>query len=87
MVRSDPNAMFGTRCHVAPHQIGMVSLSLIYFYWLGAMRGEHGAYLTMLTDTKLRNIKPKAKLYKVNDRGGFYVAITPVGSSSSAIIT
>jgi len=25
---------------------------------------------TMLTDTKLRNIKPKDKLYKVNDRNG-----------------
>lgn len=32
----------------------------------------------MLTDTKLRNIKPKDKLYKVNDRDGLYVAITPV---------
>ncbi|ELO2529661.1 TPA: DUF4102 domain-containing protein, partial [Escherichia coli] len=24
----------------------------------------------MLTDTKLRNLKPKDKLYKVNDRDG-----------------
>ncbi len=38
--------------------------------------------LTMLTDTKLRNIKPKDKLYKVNDRDGLYVAITPAGSFS-----
>lgn len=30
----------------------------------------------MLTDTKLRNLKPKDKLYKVNDRDGLYVAIT-----------
>lgn len=30
----------------------------------------------MLTDTKRRNIKPKDKLYKVNDRDGPYVAIT-----------
>ncbi len=36
----------------------------------------------MLTDTKLRNIKPKDKLYKVNDRDGLYVAITPAGSIS-----
>lgn len=36
----------------------------------------------MLTDTKLRNLKPKDKLYKVNDRDGFYVAITPAGSIS-----
>jgi len=36
----------------------------------------------MLTDAKLRNIKPKDKLYKVNDRDGLYVAITPAGSIS-----
>jgi hypothetical protein len=27
----------------------------------------------MLTDTKLRNLKPRDKLYKVNDREGLYV--------------
>lgn len=37
---------------------------------------------TMPTDTKLRNIKPKDKLYKVNGRDGLYVAITPAGSIS-----
>lgn len=31
----------------------------------------------MLTDTKLRNLKPQDKLYKVNDRDGLYVAVTP----------
>lgn len=36
----------------------------------------------MLTDTKLRNLKPKDKLYKVNDRDGLYVAITPASSIS-----
>ena len=36
----------------------------------------------MLTDTKLRNLKPKDKLYKVNDRDGLYVAVTPAGSIS-----
>ncbi|MDM1717455.1 tyrosine-type recombinase/integrase [Thiopseudomonas alkaliphila] len=36
----------------------------------------------MLTDTKLRNIKPKDKLYKVNDRDGLYVAVTPAGTIS-----
>lgn len=36
----------------------------------------------MLTDTKLRNLKPKEKLYKVNDRDGLYVAVTPAGSIS-----
>ncbi|EFG36012.1 hypothetical protein BAZG_02313 [Brucella sp. NVSL 07-0026] len=45
---------------------------------------EHGIFErkpnpTMLTDTKLRNLKPKDKLYKVNDRDGLYVAITPAG--------
>lgn len=36
----------------------------------------------MLTDTKLRNIKPQDKLFKVNDRDGLYVAVTPAGSIS-----
>ena len=36
----------------------------------------------MLTDTKLRNIKPMEKLYKVNDRDGLQVAVTPAGSIS-----
>jgi len=36
----------------------------------------------MLTDTKLRNIKPQDKLYKVNDRDGLYVAVTPAGAIS-----
>lgn len=36
----------------------------------------------MLTDTKLRNLKPQDKLYKVNDRDGLYVAVTPAGSIS-----
>ena len=30
----------------------------------------------MLTDTKLRHLKPQDKLYKVNDRDGLYVAAT-----------
>ncbi|MBY0444046.1 MAG: tyrosine-type recombinase/integrase, partial [Burkholderiales bacterium] len=36
----------------------------------------------MLTDTKLRNLKPQDKLFKVNDRDGLYVAVTPAGSIS-----
>lgn len=36
----------------------------------------------MLTDTKLRNLKPKDKLYKVPDRDGLYVAVTPAGGIS-----
>lgn len=36
----------------------------------------------MLTDTKLRNLKSRNKLYKVNDRDGLYVAVTPAGSIS-----
>ena len=36
----------------------------------------------MLTDTKLRNLKPRDKLYKVNDRDGLYVAVTPAGTKS-----
>lgn len=30
----------------------------------------------MLTDTKLRNLKSKQRLYKVNDCEGSYVAVT-----------
>jgi phage-related integrase len=36
----------------------------------------------MLTDTKLRNLKPRDKLYKENDRDGLYVAVTPAGAIS-----
>lgn len=36
----------------------------------------------MLTDTKLRNLKPQEKLYKVNDRDGLYAAVTPAGTIS-----
>jgi hypothetical protein len=36
----------------------------------------------MLTDTKLRNLKPAEKLFKVNDRDGLYVAVTPAGTIS-----
>ncbi|MFA7504642.1 MAG: Arm DNA-binding domain-containing protein, partial [Burkholderiaceae bacterium] len=36
----------------------------------------------MLTDTKLRNLKPKEKLYRVSDRDGLYVAVTPAGTIS-----
>ena len=38
-----------------------------------------GLNFTMLTDTKLRNLKPKDKLYEVNGRDGLYVAVTPAG--------
>lgn len=37
----------------------------------------------MLTDTKLRNLKPQDKLYKVNDCDGLYVAVTLDGAISS----
>lgn len=36
----------------------------------------------MLTDTKLRNLKPQGKLYKMPDRDGLYVAVTPAGAVS-----
>ena len=42
----------------------------------------------MLTDTKLRNLKPQEKLYKVPDRDGLYVAVTPAGGvNQRAILT
>ncbi len=45
---------------------------------------EHGIFsmesvTAMLTDAKLRNLKPQEKLYKVNDRD---VAVTAAGSIS-----
>lgn len=36
----------------------------------------------MLTDTKLRNMKPLDKMFKVADRDGLYVAVTKAGSIS-----
>lgn len=36
----------------------------------------------MLTDTKLRALKPTGKLFKVPDRDGLYVAVTPAGAVS-----
>ena len=32
-----------------------------------------------LTDKELKNLKPRAKLYKVTDRDGMYAAVTPTG--------
>lgn len=36
----------------------------------------------MLTDTKLKNLKPQDKLYKVSDRDGLYVAVLTSGTAS-----
>jgi len=38
-----------------------------------------------LTDKELKNLKPRAKLYKVTDRDGMHAAVTPTGSSRSGI--
>jgi integrase len=35
--------------------------------------------MAVLTDTALRHLKPKDKMYKVADRDGMYVAVTPSG--------
>lgn len=34
----------------------------------------------MLTDTKLKNLKPRDKLYKETDRDGLYVSVSPAGT-------
>lgn len=34
----------------------------------------------MLTDSKIKSLKPKDKLYKVADRDGLYVSVTPTGT-------
>ena len=36
----------------------------------------------MLSDTKLRSLKPSEKPYKVADRDGLYVVVTPAGTIS-----
>ncbi len=36
----------------------------------------------MLTDLQIRNLKPRNKIYKVFDRDGLYVAVTPSGVAS-----
>ncbi len=36
----------------------------------------------MLTDTRLKSLKPKERLYKVADRDGMYVAVLPSGTVS-----
>lgn len=34
----------------------------------------------MLTDTKIKSLKPKEKIYKVADRDGLYVAVLTSGT-------
>ena len=34
----------------------------------------------MLTDTAIKGLKPREKLYKVVDRDGMYVAVQPSGA-------
>lgn len=41
----------------------------------------------MLTDAALKYLKPKAKPYKVADRDGLYVLVTPHGTVSVACST
>ena len=36
----------------------------------------------MLTDSALKALKPKEKIYKVADRGGMHVHVTPQGAVS-----
>jgi hypothetical protein len=33
----------------------------------------------MLTDTALKNLKPRERLYKVSDRDGMYATVSPAG--------
>jgi hypothetical protein len=40
------------------------------------------ARIIMLTDTKLKNIKPREKPYKLTDRDGLYVTVLTTGSIS-----
>ena len=64
-----------------------------YWGWTQFFRAFQGMVFfieiveAMLTDTKLRNLKPQDKLYKVIDRDGLYVAVTRAGSISFATTT
>jgi hypothetical protein len=42
---------------------------------------------SMLTDTALRNLKPKSLTYKASDRDGMYVTVSPAGTMRFATIT
>jgi len=46
----------------------------------GTLKAEWEA--EMLTDTRLKSLKPKERLYKVADRDGMYVALLPSGTVS-----
>lgn len=91
-VMTETNAVHGARYHAALAGKGMVSNLILPPVLLGfiVVHGcfsEHGTFYmesatAMLTDIKLRNLKPKEKLYKVNDRDGLYVAVTAAGSIS-----
>ena len=36
----------------------------------------------MLTDTELRKLRPKDKAFKIADRDGMYVSVSPAGTKS-----
>ncbi len=40
----------------------------------------------MLTDTALRNLKPKSKTYKASDRDGMYVTVSTVGMTYERVL-
>ncbi len=40
-----------------------------------------------LSDTKLKNLKPQDKAYKVADRDGMYVVVSPKGTITFAMTT
>jgi len=44
------------------------------------IRKEKVVVTPVLTDTKLRNLKPQDRLYKVVDRDGLYVVVNPGGA-------
>jgi len=51
--------------------------------WRDRFRGptERGDY-TVLTDTALKNLRPKARAYKSTDRDGMYVYVSTGGAIS-----
>ena len=88
--RRRPPAGSGTRNTSSPRHSGLFGLTVWHAlaawnmakheFFHGIVNGTEPAR-AMLTDTKLRNLKPTCKLYKlykVADRDGLYVAVTPL---------
>ena len=67
--------MLGARFHAGLLESG-------HLWWGGVEGRAHRTTAKMLTDTALRNLQPRAKPYKIADRDGLYVLVSPAGTIS-----